>query len=91
MVIATESAEMEMYLGVTSWVVGFLTAPILVWRKGLSPVMYAAGILGLLGLILVALSPPRCKACRQPLTGEQFRRRVCPTCRRTSRPGTKSA
>ena len=88
MVLAAENTGM--YLAMTGYVIGFIATPLLVWKKNLSPVMYLAGIFGLLGLIAAALSSPRCKTCRQSLSREQFKRRVCPTCRKSPSPSAKA-
>ena len=76
------SGDPAMWIGMSAYGIGFIGAPLLARHKNLSPIMYAAGILGFLGLLAVAVVSARCKDCKEPISAEELKRKTCPRCRR---------
>jgi hypothetical protein len=78
MILVSEDDAMVLALG--TYAFAFIGTPLLARHKHLGAVMHLAGILGPIGLLVVASAAPRCRDCRQPLPLDEGKVRWCPRC-----------
>jgi hypothetical protein len=69
------------WIVVIGYVGGLVGAVLLARKKNLPHGFEALGLLGLMGLVFVALLPARCDACSHRLTPAEFESGTCPRCR----------